>query len=67
MAIFKVKLMEGSTEDKMTIRGLGLLERGVEREIELTEAQAKSKSLKARGIKVTKKAAKPSAPKTEGS
>ena len=66
MAIYKVKLDEGSTEDSMTIRGLGLLERGVEREIDLNEAQAKSKSLKARGIKVTKKA-KPSAPKTEGS
>ena len=66
MPIYKVKLMEESTEDVMTIRGIGRLERGVEREIELTEAQAKSKSLKARGIKVTKKA-KPSAPKTEGS
>ena len=64
MPIYKVKLMEESTEDVMTIRGIGRLERGVEREIELTEAQAKSKSLKARGIKVTKKATKSSAPKT---
>jgi hypothetical protein len=67
MAIYRVKLTEASTEDAMTIAGLGLLERGVEREIELTEAQAKSKSLKARGIKVTKKVAKSSAPKPEGS
>jgi len=64
MAIYKVKLTEESTEDSISIRGLGPLVRGVEREIELTEAQAKSKSLKARGIKVTKKATKSSAPKT---
>lgn len=64
MAIYKVKLTEESGQDAMTIRGLGLLECGVEREIELNEAQAKSKSLKARGIKVVKKAAKSSAPKT---
>jgi hypothetical protein len=51
MAIYKVKLTE-STEGSITIKGLGLLERGVEREIELTETQATSASLPARGIVV---------------
>jgi hypothetical protein len=63
MTIYKVMLSEDSREDSMTIVGLGLLKRGVSKELELTDAQAKSKSLKARGIKVVKKA-KPAAPKT---
>ena len=63
MAIYRVVLKEDSKFESLSILGLGLLERGVSRDIELTEAQARSKSLKVRGIKVVKKTAKP-APKT---
>ena len=62
MTMYRVTLKEDSVLDHITLVGLGLLERGVSRDIELTEAQAKSKSLKVRGIKVVKKTVKP-APK----
>ena len=62
MTMYKVTLKEDSPHESLRILGLGLLERGDPRDIVLTEAQAKSKSLKVRGIKVTKKTEKP-APK----
>jgi hypothetical protein len=49
MARYRVALTEGDT---VTIKGIGLLELGSEKECELTEAQATSASLRARGIVV---------------
>ena len=63
MTMYRVVLKEDSAIESITLLGIGLLKRGVPRDIDLNESQAKSKSLKARGIKVTKKT-KPSAPKT---
>ena len=63
MTMYRVTLKEDGEIESLNLLGFGLLERGVSRDIDLTEAQAKSRSLKVRGVKVVKKAEKP-APKT---
>ena len=63
MTMYRVTLKEDGAIESLYLLGFGLLERGVSRDIDLTESQAKSKSLKVRGVKVVKKTEKP-APKT---
>jgi len=57
MQVYRVVLPLDSPLDRLQLKGLGAFERGVVRELELSDKQRNG--LKARGLKVTRKAAEP--------